>query len=359
MSDAAQDGATGRRPRWWGGRWHVYFTVAIFIVLASLDNAAIGVLPPLYAVIAQDLSTSEFAIGIVTATSILVAAVSAVGWGYCGDRGGRKRLLFYGTAIWSVALFLSTSANGFLLFFVLQIVAAVGLGCIASVGFSVIGDFVSPWNRGYVMSLWGVSQGVGIGVGFLLAGMLGTDDWRPPFYIVAGAGMVFGLAYLLTYDPARGRMEPELAKIYATGAEYEYEIKLRDIASLATKRTNMWLIVQGFSAQFAYGSLIWLPRMLASKVEADGYSLETATAVGSMFAILFQAGALMSILGGQMGDRWQSRNPRGRAILCSIGVLGAVPMYLALFFVPIIGLELSEGASTVRLAGEVMASLLH
>ena len=331
--------------------------MAVFIVLASLDNAAIGILPPLYGVIAEDLSTSEFAIGVVTAVSILVAAVAAVGWGYLGDRSGRKRLLFYGTVVWSLGLLLSTTANGYFLFFALQVVAAVGLGCIASVGFSVLGDFVSPWNRGYVMSLWGVSQGVGMGVGFLLAGMLGVDEWRIPFYVVAGAGMTFGLAYLLTYDPARGRMEPDLQKVYQSGAEYEYKVQLKDVVSVAARRSNLWLILQGFTAQIAYGSLIWLPRALASKIEAGGYSLETATAVGSLFAIVFQVGGLLAIFGGQLGDRWQSRDSRGRALLCAIGVVGAVPWYLVLFVFPLNGLDLSDGVSTVRLAGEVLISL--
>ena len=339
------------------GHGRVVFTVAVFIVLASLDNAAIGILPPLYAVIAQDLRTSELALGVVTASSILVAAISAVAWGYWGDRTGRKRLLFYGTAIWSLALLWSTTASSFLPFFALQVIAAVGLGCIASVGFSVLGDFVSPWNRGFVMSLWGVCQGIGGGVGLLLAGLLGASDWHLPFYIVSGAGIVSGVAYLFTYDPERGRMEPDLAEVYESGAEYDYEIRLGDIASLVTKPSNVWLILQGFTAQVAYGSLIWLPRMFTSKVQAGGYSLGTATTVGTLFAILFHVGGVFSILGGQLGDRWQSRNPRGRATLCAIGILGAIPMFLALFFFPFAGLGLTEGASSLRLAAEVLGSL--
>ena len=305
--------------------------MTVFTVLASLDNAAISILPPLYAVIARDLSKSELAIGVVSASSILVAALSAVLWGYWGDHGGRKRLLLYGTVVWSVALWLSAAAPGFLLFFVFQVVAAVGIGCIASVGFSVLSDFVAPWNRGFVMSLWGLAQGIGVGGGLLLAGTIGVDDWRLPFYVLAGAGLGFGALYLFTYDPARGRMEPELEKIFEAGGGYEHEVKLEDIAPLVTKRSNFWLILQGLTAQIAYGSLVWLPRMFASKVEVAGYTLQTATTAGGMFAIVFQIGGVLSIFAGQIGDRWQSRDPRARALLCAYGILAAIPFFLAVF----------------------------
>ena len=46
------------RPTWWGGSKHTTFTVVVFVILASLDNAAIGVVPPLIKVIAQDLTVS-------------------------------------------------------------------------------------------------------------------------------------------------------------------------------------------------------------------------------------------------------------------------------------------------------------
>ena len=40
-------------------------------------------------------------------------------------------------------------------------IVAVGLGSVASIGFSVISDFISPRRRGLAMSLWGLSQGAG------------------------------------------------------------------------------------------------------------------------------------------------------------------------------------------------------
>ena len=179
------------RPRWWGGKKHIVFTVVLFVVLATLDNAAIGVVPSLFPVIAEDLSVEESALGFVMALSILIAAFTSVLWGYLGDRTSRKRLLLYGTLIWGIATALTGSSQSFLGYLLFQVITALGLGSIASVGFSVLSDFVTPRRRGLIMSLWGMSQGIGMGGGLFLGGLLGAEDWRVPFFVISGAGLGF------------------------------------------------------------------------------------------------------------------------------------------------------------------------
>ena len=49
-------GVTVARQAIIGGRAHRLYTVVVFIVLASLDNVAAGLVPPLYTPIAQTTS---------------------------------------------------------------------------------------------------------------------------------------------------------------------------------------------------------------------------------------------------------------------------------------------------------------
>ena len=346
MDEARKASIFAKKPRWWSGRAHALFTVVVFVILASLDNAAIGVLPPLAKVIARDLGVSEAAIGFVMAASILITAVTAVPWGYLGDRTGRKKLLLYGTGIWAAGTLLTGLSASYVQFLAFQAITAVGLGCILSVGFSVISDFVSPRRRGLAMSFWGLSQGIGLITGNILVVLVGSEDWSLPFFAISGAGLVFAFLYLFTFDPSRGRAEPELAKVFDSGGEYEHRIEMSDIPDLASRRTNIWLIVQGFTAQFAYGSLVWLPILMQAKVEAEGYTLETAVRVGTLFAVVFQTGGLFAIVSGQLGDIWARRDPRGRAYLSTIGIVGAIPLFLVLFFLPLSGLDIPEPAGT-------------
>ena len=345
------------RPPWWGNPLHITYTIIVFVVLASLDNAAIFMIPSMVLPISDALDTSQGAIGFLTGATILVTAIAAVGWGYAGDATNRKPLLFWGTIIWSGATLVSATATTFWMLLAWQIVAAVGLGAIASVGFSVVSDFVGPKRRGLAMSFWGLSQGIGSLVGGLLASQLGAESFRIPLVVISIAGLVFALLYLTTYEAPRGFREPELAAMYESGGDYEYRIDRAQIPVLLNRKTNLWLILQGLTAQFAYGSLLWIPILYQEKVIAQGYGEATGTKVGGLFAAIFTVGALFSILFGHLGDQLQRRTPRGRALLSAVGILGAVPMFLVFFWVPLRGLDVTEGAGTLTLLSEVLVSI--
>ena len=123
---------------------------------------------------------------LVTAVSFLVSAVAAVGWAYVGDRTDRKPLLMVGTLLWAAGhRAVPALAGSYPTFLAAQMVAAVGLGAVGSVGFSVVSDLISPRRRGLVMSFWGLSQGVGTLAGTLVGGLLGA---RRLAAAVPGAG---------------------------------------------------------------------------------------------------------------------------------------------------------------------------
>ncbi|MER7001889.1 MFS transporter [Dactylosporangium sp. NPDC000555] len=311
------------------------YSVVVFIVLASLDNVAIGLVPPLYSPISRSLGVGEGALGVVTAISYLVTAVAAVAWAYAGDRTDRKPVLMIGTLIWAAGTGATVWASGYWGFLAAQLLAAVGLGAVGSVGFSVVSDLISPRRRGLVMSLWGLSQGVGTLAGVLVASQLGGADWRTPFYVLAGLGVAAAIAYFTTADIRRGQSEPDLAAVFAAGEEYEHRISRADLPRIAARRTNVWLILQGLTAQAAFGSLVWLPRLFQGRAEAQGYDERTAIEIGGLLTTLFQLGGVLSIVGGLIGDRLQRRDPGGRAKVAAIGILAGVPLYVLLFFAPL------------------------
>src|SRR4051794_25236835 len=103
------------------------YSVVVFIVLASLDNVAIGLVPPLVTPISRDLGVGESAIGVVTAITFLVTAVAGVGWAYRGDRTNRKPLLMIGTLLWAVGLAATSFAVNWWTFLAAQVIASLGL----------------------------------------------------------------------------------------------------------------------------------------------------------------------------------------------------------------------------------------
>ena len=346
------------RPSWWGNPFHVAYTIIVFVVLASLDNAAIWLIPSMTKPIIAGIESSSLAVGVLVSAQTLVLATTAVFWGYAADRTSRKALLIGGTLTWAVSQALATTATSYWQFFAWEVLVAAGLGAIASAGFSVISDFVGPAHRGLAMSFWGISQGLGAGLGIALASQLGSDDFRVPLLVTAALGALFAFLYLFAFEAPRGYREPELQEMYAEGDTYEYRMSRDQLSQLVRVRTNRWIIFQGLFAQIAYGSLIWVALLYQEKVIAQGYSESTGTKFGGLLAILFAVGNGFSILGGYLGDRFQRRSPRGRALVSAVGVVGAIPFFLLFLWVPLRGLEVTDGAGTLTLLGELAAGLL-
>lgn len=320
--------------RFGGGTVHRIYSVVVFIVLAALDNVAIALPPPLLSPISRDLGVGEPAVAAAVAANLLLTAVAAVGWAYVGDRGNRKRLLMLGTLVWAGGIAATAYANGYPAFLAAQAVAGIGLGAVASVGFSVVSDLIPPHRRGLVMGLWGLSQGAGTLAGVALAGLVGAGDWRRPFQVLALVGIGATIAYLLTYDIRRGQSEPRLRALYEAGGEYDYRISRADLPKIAARRTNLWLVAQGLTAQMAFGSLVWLPRLFQAKAEDLGYRQSTAIVVGSVFTVVALSAAVLALAGAVVGDRLQRRTPRARAMVAAVGSIAATPLFVGLFFFP-------------------------
>jgi MFS family permease len=334
------------------------FAFAVFIILASLDNAAAGVLPPLYAIIARDLQANDAALGGVTAVYILIVALSALFWGYRGDQKSRKPLIFWGTLVWVVAMVLTSFAQNFAQFLLFQMITAVGVGGISSLGFSVVSDLIPAHRRGLALSLWSVSQGIGASLGALLAGTVGAFDWRYPFWIIAAAGLLFAGLFLFIKEPLRGQAEPQLKTFFAQGNSYSYRIRRQDIALILARPTTRWLLLQSFFFSLAFGATVWIPRWAIARVQAEGYGLETATVVGNLIIALLSLGGFTAVLSGNLGDKWQRRTGSGRAKLAMIGLLGSAPLFIWLYFIPFRNLLLPEPATFLQLATAVLQAFI-
>ena len=333
------------------------FSFLVFVILASLDNAASGVLPPLYAIISQDLQANEAALGLVTAVYLLIVAISATYWGYRGDQGTRKKLLLYGTLVWGGAMILTGLSQTYFQLLLFQMVTAVGVGSIGSVGFSVISDLIPAQRRGFALSLWSISQLLGGAFGALLGGSLGAFDWRWPFFVIAGAGFLFAILYHFTIEPQRGQAEPELAAVFASGSHYEYRITLADIQQIFARRANIWLLTQGFFWSLAYGATVWIPRWAIARVQAEGYNLEMATIIGNLFVTLFGIGAFLAIPAGHLGDKLQKRTPYGRTRLAAIGLLSSIPFFVLLYFIPLRNVSIPQTNNLLTIGWAVITSI--
>ncbi len=315
-----------------------FYTVVVFIVIASLDNAALALIPAIIPSIAEGVHVSPEMAGIISfAVAIVnfITAVTSFFWGYWGDKYSRKKLLIYGTILWVIFIFLTAFAQNFAQLFIYQLLAGVGLGCIASVGFSVIVDFVSPRRRGLALSLWGMSQGAGAAMGYLMAVIFNVQfGWNACFWILSAITVGFVIAYFFTVEPERGATEEELQDLFKSEMTYDYRINREDLRYILKIKTNRYLILQGLFAQVGWGGIQLLPTVLTFKIMATGVPEAPAEVIGPFLAGMFQVGGVFSILFGWLGDRYQRKTLKARSLISAIGVFLGIPLLIAMVLIP-------------------------
>ncbi len=331
------------------------FTITVFIILASIDNSVLDMASSVYWAIRDELLIEPEFLGLVNSILIWIVASMAIAWGYLGDRGNRKRLLLIGTLIWSGSLVFTPLVQDGTGWLACQVVAGVGLGCIASVGFSVISDFISPEKRGIAMSFWGLSQGIGTGIGKALAAIIVTDAsrWWEPFFYVSLAGFAMVVLYFFTLDPKRGATEAELKDV-----DYDYRIRPADLVLILKKPTNLALLFQGLTAQVVWGSITWLPFVFTTKVASQGILPGTAGLVGNLIAGLFAIGGIFSILFGSIGDKLQKRTLKARPLISTIGVFAGIPLFIVMVTIPFDVSALAGIDSVLDVVGALLSQLL-
>lgn len=325
------------------GNIKIIYTIFVFVALAAFDNIIIGLFPPLFSSIAKDLNIQVSLLGLVSAANILVTSLSSIFWGYLAGKFNRKWLIIIGTIFWSVSVFLTAHSSTYIQLFIFQLFTGVGLGCIASIGFSVLTDYIPHRFRGMLLSLWGMSQGFGGIAGALMASLVApTTSWRRPFEVVSYIGLLLIILYFFIKEPTLGESEPELQELIKEGYEYNYNIELKHLYDITSKGSNILLFLQAFFMNITTGTLIWLPTLYISKIQHQGYSTQTAIiAAGYLFA-LFQIGGLTSAFFGYLGDVFQRKTHKGRALLTSFFVFIMMPLYILMFIIPMNNLSLPD-----------------
>jgi len=326
------------------------YTIAVFVILAALDNMIIGAFPPLFSSISKDLHVKVSLLGFASGANILFTVISSVYWGYVSGKYNRKKLIIIGTVIWSVAVFITSRCTTFEQLLIMQIITGIGLGCISSVGFSILTDYIPKKYRGMLLSLWGMSQGFGGILGSLLASLIApTKSWRMPFEIISIAGFVLIILYIFIREPSYGQSEPELKNLIDSGMEYNYNIELTHLKSIISNRSNVYLFFQAFFANITIGTLIWLPTLYNSKIRLLGYNEATAIIVSGYLYAIFQLGGTLSPFFGYIGDLFNRKYNISRAKITSYFIFLMLPLYSIMFLIPMNNLDLVKSNNSINL----------
>jgi EmrB/QacA subfamily drug resistance transporter len=150
----------------------------------------------------------------VTTSYLIASTITTPLYGKLSDQYGRKPFYVFAISVFVLGSVLCGTAQSIYELAAYRAVQGLGAGGLMSLAFAIVGDLVSPRERGryqgWFMAVFGISSVLGPVLGGAIAGqttLLGIDGWRWIFYINVPIGLVALTVVLRTLHLPQRRSE--------------------------------------------------------------------------------------------------------------------------------------------------------
>ena len=183
----------------------IFTGLMLVLLLAALDSTIVATALP---TIVGDLGGLEH-ISWVTSAYLLAQTVVTPLYGKLGDLYGRKRILQVAVVIFLIGSALCGLAQSMPALIAFRAVQGFGAGGLIVLTQAVIGDVVSPRERGRYQGIFGAVFGLASVAGPLLGGFIvEQSSWRWIFYVNLPIGLLALVVLAVTLPATRGQARP-------------------------------------------------------------------------------------------------------------------------------------------------------
>lgn len=291
------------------------------VILAALnfvnyiDRSVLFAVQPL---VQREFHGSDARFGLLTTAFFFCYMIVAPLVGWLADRHSRRMLMVAGAIVWSAATLLTAITHNFAELLIRHTLVGIGEATFVAIAPSFLSDLFAEQRRGRALSIFYLAVPVGTALGYLLGGALaGPHGWRAPFLVGAVPGLILALLLLTVPEPQRGasdRLPPSLERGTLRGLMH----------NAAFWTTTLGMAMMTFTVG---GMQVWMPTFLH---RVRGVPLAVANfRFGAMTLV---AGLAATLLGGWLGDRFESHRRGGHCLISAIGMTLALPAVLLAVF---------------------------
>ena len=290
------------------------FALALLLAVNLLNYIDRQVLYAVFPLIKADLNLSDTALGLLGSAFMVCYMVAAPFMGWMGDRWNRVRLAAGGLAIWSIATVGAGVAVGYRTLLVARTAVGIGEASFGTVSPGLLADYFPKERRGRILAYFYLAIPVGSALGYLLGGLIGQHlGWKTAFLLVGVPGLILSLPVWFLNEPAKG------GTTVSPGSATPIE---RNYLALFINRSFVTNTLAMAAMTFALGGLAqWLPTFLCRM-----HNLDVAKANTLFGGITVLAGITGTLTGGWLGDRCQSKTPKGYLLVSGWGFLLGTPV---------------------------------
>ena len=296
-------------------RWWIFLLMLMLITINYVDRASLSVAMP---IIAKEFDIGLATQGLILSSFFVTYALMQIPGGMLADRFKPRIVIAIATLGWG--LFQAAGAASFSAWAL--VLTRLGLGASEAPIYPAGGKLNAIWMtsmeraRGATLLDGGAPLGAALG-SLVIAGLIAEfSSWRLSF-VIAGVGtMLCGLlAWWYIRDvPAEHPWINRAEAAYIADA-HAHEDSLAPPASGASamvyfRYLSVWCMCLGwmfFNAVF-YGLLTWMPNYLSAVRGLD------IKALGGSLFVMFFAGFVGELVGGQIADRWRGFGGRPNVI---------------------------------------------
>jgi len=280
----------------------MYCILLLSYVLMAADRYLFPVIAPY---VRREFGFSPALTGLLTTIFTLGLGVGGLTTGYILSRFSRKATVLVGIGIFSGATALTTITHGFWGMLFCLAAQGIGMAMLATSMFALAASYFVTYKAAAIGSV-NFCYGIGGFIGSSLAGVLLVKyaNWRAPMLVFGLFGLVMIAVIAVSVRPWFSETRGAAQARVATGGA----------ASLWNRNTVLLTILSVIHGLSMYGFLGSYASFLQENLH---YTPKLAGFVVGFFAI----GALTSIAGGWLGDRFSPRIVLSAAYVC-IAVLG-------------------------------------